>query len=262
MEGSKMTFEEYILNPMQKQGMVFNSIMREAMRTTYKTKFDNILLREAGKINHYKFVNKKENTYYILIKIPSEIVPKFYYDVVIKFFANADIEESGANLSKYNIRVFSNDPSFNFTFAYVFLKNELVIKELVPKLAKLAKKEAPKVTNPEEHIGYVKSLYFAYLFMKERGLFKTISWSDAEPYNKDKLLELVQPADSKIDDRVREGKKVDTRKKIQVDKETTKKLNSIHISDTAKSRLVTTTNKTPIIKKTKSINSTTKSRKK
>ena len=62
-----MTFEEYILNPMQKQGKVFNATMREAMRNSYKTKFDNILLREAGKINYYKFKDSKNNVFYILI---------------------------------------------------------------------------------------------------------------------------------------------------------------------------------------------------
>jgi hypothetical protein len=257
-----MTFEEYILNPMQKQGMVFSAAMREAMRNTYKTKFDNILLREAGKIDHYKFRNKKDNIYYILIKIPSEIVPKFYYEVVIKFWAGSNIEDAGRTLNKYNIEVFSNDPSFNFTYAYVFLKNGLVVKDLVPKLAKLSKKEAPKVTNPEEQVGYVKSLYFAYLYMQQRGVFKVITWSDAEEYDKKKLLGLVQDSDSKIDERIREGKKVDTRKKIEVDEKTARKLNNMNISDTAKSRLVATTKKSPIVKKTKAVNSTKKNSKK
>ena len=254
-----MTFEEYILNPMQKQGKVFNATMREAMRNSYTAKFNNVLLREAGKINYYKFKDKKNNIFYILIKIPSEVVPDFYYDVVLKFFAGADIEDAGRSLNRYNLQVFSNDPSFNFTYAYVFKQNGLVIKELEPKLAKLSRTTAPKETNPEEQIGYVKSLYFAYLYMKQRGLFNaTIQWADAEPYNKARLLELVQNADTKIQEREREGKKVDTRKKIQVSKDIAKKLDRINISDTAKARIVTTTKKTPTIKKTKAVNSSKK----
>ena len=254
-----MTFEEYILNPMQKQGKVFNATMREAMRNSYTAKFNNILLREAGKINYYKFKDKKNNIFYILIKIPSEVVPDFYYDVVLKFFAGADIEDAGRSLNRYNLQVFSNDPSFNFTYAYVFKKNGLIIKELEPKLAKLSRTTAPKETNPDEQIGYVKSLYFAYLYMKQRGLFNsTIQWADAEPYNKSRLLELVQDSDSKIQEREREGKKVVTRKKVQVSKDVAKKLDRINISDTAKSKLVTTTKKTPTIKKTKAVNSSKK----
>lgn len=257
-----MTFEEYIVNPMQKQGKVFNAVMREAMRTNYTNRFNNILLREAGKINHYKFKNSKTNEYIILVKIPSEVVKNFYYDVVIKFSANTDTAAAGTLLNKYNIQVFSNDPAFNFTYAYVFLKNGLVIKDLEPKLAKLARKETPKVTNPEEQVGYVKSLYFAYLFMQQRGLFKVITWSDSEEYDRQKLLSLVENSDTKIDDRIREGKKVDTRKKIEVSNAVARKINSLNISDTDKARVVTTTKKTPIVKNIKAINSTKKSKRK
>lgn len=258
-----MTFEDYILNPMQKQGKVFNATMREAMRTSYTTKFNNVLLREAGKIDHYKFKDKKNNVYYILLKIPSETVPDFYYDVVLRFFTDDSTEDAGRSLNRYNMQVFSNDPAFNFTYAYVFRQNGLTIKDLDSKLTKPVKKEAPKETNPEQQIGYVKSLYFAYLYMKQRGLFNaTIQWADAEPYSKSRLLELVQDAGSKIDDRIREGAKVDTRKKIEIDDKTERKLNRMNISDSAKSRLVKTTGKVPTVKKTKAVNSTTKSKKK
>lgn len=258
-----MTFEEYILNPMQKQGKVFNATMREAMRSSYTLKFNNILLREAGKMTYYKFKDKKNNIFFILLKIPSEIVPNFYYDVVLKFFTGPDVENAGRSLNKYNMQVFSNDPSFNFTYAYVFRQNKLTIPELDSKLAKLSKKEEPKESNPEQQIGYVKTLYFAYLYMKQRGLFNSeINWADAEPFSKDKLLSLVQDSDSKIEDRIREGKNVDTRKKIEIDKATERKLNRMHISDAAKSRLVTTTSKVPTVKKVKAINSTRKSKRK
>ena len=254
-----MTFEDYILNPMQKQGKVFNATMREAMRSSYKAKFDSILLREAGKIEYHKFKDEKFNLFYILIKIPSEVVPGFYYDVVLKFFAGADIKDAGLTLNRYNMQVYSNDPSFNFTYAYVFKKNNLVIKELEPKLAKLSRTTAPKETNPEEQIGYVKSLYFAYLYMKQKGLFNTtIAWADAEPYNKSKLLKLVENADTKIEERIREGKKVNIRKKIQVSKDTAKKIDRINISDTTKAKVVTTTKKTPTIRKTKDVTTSKK----
>ena len=186
-------------------------------------------------------------------------VYSFYYDVVLKFFAGSDIEDAGRSLNRYNMQVYSNDPSFNFTYAYVFKQNNLVIKELEPKLAKLSRTKAPTETNPDEQIGYVKSLYFAYLYMKQRGLFNaTIGWADAEPYSKSRLLELVQSADTKIEERIREGKKVDTRKKVQVSKDVAKKLDRINITDTAKARVVTTTKKTPTIKKTKAVNSSKK----
>ena len=40
----------------------------------------------------------ENNKFYAYLKIPSEVVEKFYYDVVIEFSATSDIEDAGRNL--------------------------------------------------------------------------------------------------------------------------------------------------------------------
>jgi hypothetical protein len=252
-----ITFDQYIANPMQKQGAVFSAIAREAQRKDYTTRFNNILLRENGRINFYLYKNKERNEYYIHIKIPSEPIKKFYYDVVLKFYADSSVKDLGRSLNKFNVQFFSNDPAFVFTFAYVFNKNNLLVKELQSKMSTKAIKTAAKEKNPENIIGYVKSLFFAYLFMSNRGLFSILQWNDAEDFDKEKLLSRVTDADTMIDKRQAEGKKLDRHKKLVLDKQTTDTLvKKYKIGDKARDRIVTTTSKTPTVKKTKSTNST------
>ena len=254
-----LTFDQYIANPLGKRNAVMSSITRESIRANYTNRFNNILLRENGIINYYTY-KSSTNDYIIHIKIPSELVKKFYYDVVIRFYTDSKVADLGRNLSKYYFQVYSNDPAFVYTHAYVFLKNNLFFKDLQSKMSPKALKQVPKVTNPTKELAYVKSIYFAYLFMTNRNLFKTAAWSNAEPYVASKLINNIMPAEDKIRLRQEEGAKISKRKQIVIDKNTAKKLHKLNLSDGAKESLVVTTDKVPTIKKTKAINSSRKSR--
>lgn len=214
-----MTLEEYILNPMGKSNAVLNAAARESIRQMYKIKFDNILLRENGRIEYQLYEDSKKNTYWIYAKIPSESVANFYYDVVFKFYANQDIKDAGKNLFKYNIQFYSNDPAFVYTYAYVFAHKKLFINELIPKMSKTALKTAAKQKNPTKDIGYVKIIYFAYLLMVNRKLnlinkFK----SEAKPFDFVYLFSQIMDADQKIAERQDAGNKISKKKKRTVDK--------------------------------------------
>ena len=250
----KMTLDEYIQNPLGTSAVV-SGIVKESVRRIYTEKFNNILLRENGKIDHYKYVTD-DNQYIIHIKIPSEIVKNFYYDVVIRFFADSKVLDLGRSLNKYYFQVYSNDPAFVYTHAYVFNKNDMFFQDLKSKMSKLALTGKPKEKNPTEQLAYVKSIYFAYLFMSNRGLFKTITWKDAEPYVPSKLASNIMHSDQKVRLRQEEGEKVDKRKKIIADTAIARKVSNMGVSDQAKQRLVVTTNKTQNVKKTKAVNST------
>lgn len=255
-----MTLDQYIANPLGKRNAVLSAITRESIRKDYTNRFNNILLRENGVIKYYKY-KTDNNNYIIHIKIPSEIVKNFYYDVVIRLFADASVSDAGRQLDKYYFQAFSNDPAFVYTHAFVFRKNDLFFKDLRIKMGNRPLKEAPNITNPTKELAYVKSLYFAYLFMKNRGLFKIISWSDAEDYSSKKLLPNIMSADEKIALRQEEGRKISRKKKIILDKETAKRLHHMkNLSDEAKDRIITTTKKAPTVRRTKAINSTKRSK--
>ena len=113
------------------------------------------------------------------------------------------------SLSEYDVRFFSNDPAFVFTYEHVFHKLNMFIDELKPKASKLALKHDPKETNPYGIPGYVKSIYFAFLFMKKSNLFSKNLYSQVgTPYNLKVLLRNIDDTDHKISERQIQGEKV------------------------------------------------------
>ena len=93
-----MTLQEYAENPMGKANAVMGKFVREAMRQEYTAKFHNVMVRENGKVNYYAYKDSENNVYYIHVKVPSENVKKFYYDVVFRFYADAGITDNGRDL--------------------------------------------------------------------------------------------------------------------------------------------------------------------
>ena len=120
----KMTFDEYIKNPMGKDNSVFSK--RGMYKDLYTGKFDAILAREAGNID-FMLYKSDDSKYTIHIKIPSEVVEKFYYDVVIEFSTKEKFDFVRPTLSNYDVKFFSNDPAFVFTFAYSYVEAFCVI---------------------------------------------------------------------------------------------------------------------------------------
>lgn len=189
-----MTFDQYIQNPMGKNNAVFSQ--RELFRNLYTNKLDKILVREGGKIDYTTFIDQKTGKYYIYFKIPSEVINKFYYDVIVEFYSDNPLTKGQQTLKDYNVRFFSNDPAFVFTFCHAFITNDMFIKDFTPKMSKLAVKNTGVVRNPKNETGYVKSIFFAYLVMKSRGLFNKLQYT--LPYNSKQILGKIMHADEKI----------------------------------------------------------------
>lgn len=199
-----MTFDNYIKNPMGKENAVFSQ--RQMYMDLYSRKFDAILAREAGKIN-YRMYKDTDARYLLHIKIPSEVVEKFYYDVVIEFYTNDKSLIAGNSLKGYDVRFYSNDPYFCFTYAHAFEKNNLFIEDLKPKMMKRALEDRAAERNPKNLVGYVKSIFFAYLYWKLRGLDKKISWQvGSVKYTKTDIMRDIMTASRKIDLRQERGK--------------------------------------------------------
>lgn len=202
-----MTFQQYIDNPLGKKNAVFSQ--REMYKNVYTAKYGKVMLRENGKIVYNLYYDKKSDRYFCYLKIPSEVVENFYYDVVVEFYTKDGALKTSNKLDDYNVRFFSNDPSFVFTYLYVFLKNNMFIDELKDKASKLAMKQKPDEKNPYGIPGYVKSLYFAYLYMKAKGFLAKAPYNTyATAFNKKDLLDKITHADQKIADRQRLGAEV------------------------------------------------------
>lgn len=251
-----MTLEEYINNPM---GSAVIANQREMYKVYYTQKYDVLMVRENGKMVYKLYKAKKDDVYAIHLKIPSESIPDFYYDVVIEFTSKTG--NKFTSLEKYNIRVYSNDPSFVYTFAYAFNKDKMFITELSDKMSKEALKTQAKERNPKALIGYVKTLYFAYIFMKRSGVINKLRFAGAEELNYKKLSKEIMGADEKISLRQEENtKKGKSRRALksavkEVSREQRNKnvfTKTAHVikAGTA-SKMAKTTSKTKTVKKTK-----------
>lgn len=210
-----MTFKEYINNPLGKANSVISH--REMYRNLYTEKLDKIMVRENGKVEYTLYQTSK--SYICHIKVPSEVIDKFYYDVVVEFSKT----KGEKDLSNAEVKFYSNDPSFVFTFAHAFIKNKMFIDKLEDMMSKLAVKNRAVEKNPSNQVGYVKSLYFAFLLMNKKGLFSTIKYTAHGKTYSDKILKSnIIHADEKIksrqeaQDELTESKKRTKKKEVDV----------------------------------------------
>lgn len=244
----EMSFQGYIDNPLGIKGSVYSQ--RDTMKSIYTTKFDNIFLREAGKIEYKLYYNKNKDEYYIHLKIPSEEVEGFYYDVVIQFYTKNNALRINNSLVDYSVRFFSNDPAFVYTYLRVFMKHDMFIKFLGNKFPKIARKADPVQRNPYETPGYVKSLYFTFLFMKLRSLFtKSLYQEQGIHFSEGAISSKIRPFHVIMEER--EQKKSENRKK-KIDSK--KKAKPNDISPTGMGDI----NRQATVKRTKNVKMTPK----
>lgn len=212
---NEITFDKYIDNP--SGGSVFTN--RSMYKNMYKRKFDALLLREQGNIKYELYIdNDAIDSHYVYIKIPSEVVPNFYYDVVIQLYTKNNAIKNEASLRRYSVKFYSNDPAFVYTFAHSFKKNNLFISDLEPKMSKQALKNKAELRNPKDEVWYVKSLFFAYLAMEKYNLFsKSIFDNYRKPYKKKELLSKITPAATKVADRQDAAEKLAKEKKKELE---------------------------------------------
>lgn len=239
----EMTFDKYIDNP--SGGSVFTN--RNMYKDMYKKKFNSVLLREQGNIKYTLYTgNDSTDSHYVYLKIPSEVVPDFYYDVVIRFYTKSNSHKNEATLRRYSVQFYSNDPAFVYTFAHSFKKNGLFIDDLSPKMLTGALKTKAKVRNPKDDVWYVKSLFFAYLAMEKYNLFAKSMFAGCDKYRKDKLLSKITKAETKIEQRQREGERVAKEKREELEKQKREKrvARNLDVSTTrSKTSNITTTSK-------------------
>lgn len=213
----QMTYDQYIQNPMGIANAVISN--RNMYRELYMGKLDKILVREMGKIDYTLY--KHKGNFYVHIKIPSEVIEKFYYDVVIEFSEPKDKSLIDSTLKNYMVRFYSNDPSFVYTFAHAFIKNDMFINELKGVMSKEAIRKVASEKNPSNQVGYVKSLYFAYLILKKENIFVKSKFIIAKELKWKELEKKITPADIKIaqrQDAQREKAAKNKKAKAELDK--------------------------------------------
>lgn len=243
-----MSFDKYIDNPSGGATVVTSRNMYKDM---YKSKFDKVLLRENGSIEWKVFSDSDgKDSYYIYFKIPSEVIEKFYYDVVVRLYTNSNVKKLNNSLREYAVEFYSNDPAFVYTFAHSFAKNRLFIKDLEPKMSRQALKNVAKQRNPKDNVWYVKSLYFAYLTMERYHLFnRSILKQRATRYDKKQLLSMITHASEKVEARRKAQEDLEAKKRRE-NKRLEEKNAGIQVNKTPTAKPANTTSKSKVVKTT------------
>lgn len=247
-----LTLGEYGKNPSRDRTVPLAT--RESLRALYALKY-SVLMQSYNSIQFFMDIAEK-GEYYFYIKIPSETIRNFFYDVVIKLTPPPGIGDKVDKLDDYYIQVFSNDPAFAYTYAYAYNKEKLIVPELVNKFPEEFISDKPKVTNPKLNINYSKVIYFGYLYLKQKGYFskKIIDKSKIKRFSYKDLPSLVLDVDKKIAERIEKGKSLN-KKNIEKNKKSKPKSTAAKLSGGVKKSkltpLVKSSRKTKMTKTTK-----------
>ena len=130
-------------------------------------------------------VYKEGDNYIFHVKLPSESERDNTYDVVVEFSPIDKTSLSDESIINYNVKFFSNCPSFIFTYAYAYNDKGLFIDFLSKKLDELVLKNAPVVKNPMNIVNFEKSIYFACKYLvEEKNLNKNYLKSFVQRFKK------------------------------------------------------------------------------
>lgn len=154
-----MTLKEYVENPMGRGDSTLGQ-NRKLIVDTLKGKYESLTNRKEIKMKCYIAEMAIPKKYYIHLTIPSETERENTYDAIFEFTQDKDVP-----MTKWNVRVFSNSPSFAFTFAYVYLKHDLMIKGLAKKLGKEFMRKEPNIRNRYQVVSYEKYVFFGAMFI-------------------------------------------------------------------------------------------------
>ncbi|MMZ42275.1 hypothetical protein D1872_37950 [compost metagenome] len=190
------TLREFMDNPMGKGSNAIPS--RQLVRDDLTRRLGTVLRHKDKKIT--VDIYKDGDHYFYHLTIPSESEDRRNtYDVVLEFFADElpPGVKKEKNMNHYQVRFFSNSPSFTYTYAYAFDLYGFFIKELSNKYRVQVLDNPPVTRNPAEVINYEKSIFFAvsYLLQHPRFLDKTYIETSAKRLTKEIFQRKIRTTD-------------------------------------------------------------------
>lgn len=250
-----MTISQYLKNPYGK-GSSFAPARKqiEDLEKQFRELQDKII----SKIYKYR-----DYVIYHVV-IPSYTRDDVTYDVIVEVQLQ-NLHEGAATVEDLDFKVFSNCPSFIFTYANVFHSNKLLCDWLMNKYNAEVKKNLPIYRNRYGVIGFERSLYltFRYLHVFNRTSLAVIQTAGIKLGNRNIIINSVR-SQEQIMDKVKSKIKKDPKQKVtKTGKEdpafgsksiSTKKSNTISVTPTIKnSKNVKSSKKSKNIKKTRKI---------
>lgn len=150
-----MKIDEFLKNPMGKGAIIPG---RDSHLQVLDYRLELLHKNKDVVMNIYT----KGNDVYYHFLIPTESEEKDNtYDVIIKFVQTEKSDKFDDSYRRYQIKFFSNCPSFTYGYAYVANLNGYLIEEFSNRYESKVLKYPPVSKNPGLIFGYEKSIYFA-----------------------------------------------------------------------------------------------------
>lgn len=225
-----MTIQEYIKNPMGK-GDASLGINRSLLLEQLKGKYERLVTRKKIRVTVY--YDKIRNRYLYHLIIPSETERNNTYDVVFEFLDLDHAHDAEGNIGGFDVKVFSNSPSFAYTFAYVYKKAGLLFEALSKRLGKEFVKIAPDVRNRYQIVNYEKYIFFGASYLIEsKMLSRSFINSHAVSYhitslNNVRTLETIMKEYDIEEAKIQKQKKKEKNRELQNRKKEKKEIQQI-----------------------------------
>lgn len=189
-----------LTNPFGAGSMAISvKLVTDNLKEKYKNFVESTIEVNAMKIkdNYFLYfqVPSKENKDY-----PDDVI---FYDIVIELIPPNSAWKLHNNIRDYDVKVFSNNPKFMFTFTYIFNKRRALIDLPSKYYSKIALRTFPKKRNPMQLLGIDENLYHCILYMDKHKLFdRDILEALISTSNLDwkSLLEEITPQEEKMEE--------------------------------------------------------------
>ena len=226
MEKEPITLRNFYKNP---SGGSASALALGAVRYGFERRYEGVTKKLKKKIPVTIFRENDTSFYYHLL-VPSD-TRSMDYDVVIHFFETVeDPEKTHMSLKDWQVEFFSNCPSFVFTYAYAYNKNNLLIGWLGDKLGSEVLGNKPNEKNPSLLLLWDKSIFYAIHHIMTHVQFsqRYFAIRNSREFNQESFAAAIRPFDSIMFELSGEhGKKMDaatlTRKVRETDYSRTKK---------------------------------------
>lgn len=160
----------------------------KSIREEYRTRYDKLSSEKA--FTHVVYKTSPGGRVIVHVKVPSETLEKFYYDVLLE----VEGTPGARSLENCNVRFFSNCPSFVYTYAYIFYhlnadgtvskdnksggaiisllrrkipQDRLLMPGTEEKIGDAVLDNEPDTRNPHRLIMLDKSLYYAVFYLMD-----------------------------------------------------------------------------------------------
>lgn len=189
-----------LTNPFGSGSMAISvKLVTDKLKERYKNFVESSIEVNAMKIkdNYFLYfqIPSKENKEY-----PDDVI---FYDIVIELIPPNSAWKLHKSIRDYDVKVFSNNPKFMFTFTYIFNKRKALIDLPNKYYSKQALRIFPKKRNPMQLLGIDENLYHCILYMDKHRLFdrdvlevliqtSTLDWKS--------LLDEITPQEEKMEE--------------------------------------------------------------